>query len=326
MVTDQNIALVDGSDALAVFGQMRRRLFGIAYRITGTVADAEDVLQDAWIRWQLCDRSSVRDAPAFLATIVTRLAINVLSSAHSRRETYIGPWLPAPVDTSADPTLGAEREEALQLATMIVMETLTPSERAAYVLREAFDYPYDRIAEVLSTTEVASRKLVSRARKRMADAPMPTDDRTVHADFLEAFLLAARTGDISSLENLLAVEIVSYTDGGGHVRHTARRPITGREKVVRFLAGLARWFWNDLDLVRADINGRPSVVLVHGADLVAVLSITVQSREIAQLLWMMNPGKLEVVASMRSLQSARGDWIVAEAPHRPALSPSSAII
>ena len=326
MVPDQNIALADESDALAVFRQMRRRLFGIAYRITGTVADAEDVLQDAWIRWQLCDRSSVRDAPAFLATIVTRLAINVLGSAHARRETYIGPWLPAPVDTTDDPTLGAEREEALQFATLIVMETLSPSERAAYVLREAFDYPYERIADVLSTTEVASRKLVSRARKRMADEPMPTDDRIVHADFLEAFLLAARTGDIRSLETLLAAEIVSYTDGGGHVRHTARRPITGREKVVRFLAGLARWFWSDLDLIRADINGRPSVFLVHGADLVAVLSITVHSREIAQLLWMMNPAKLEVVATMRSLQAARDDWIVDEALRPLALNALPTII
>ena len=313
MIPDQNIAIVDQNDAFAVFHQVRRRLFGIAYRITGTAADAEDVVQDAWIRWQLCDRSSVRDATAFLATIVTRLAINVLSSAHTKRETYLGPWLPEPVDTSDDPALGAERGEALQFATLILMERLSPAERAAYVLREAFDYPYARIAEVLSTTEVASRKLVSRARKRMADKDGPTERRDTHGAFLEAFLRAARSGDTASLETLLAADVISYTDGGGKVRHTARRPIHGRDKVVRFLAGLSRWFWTDVDFIPVEMNGRPSVLLVQDAQLVAVFGVTVHADEIVQLLWMMNPAKLEPVAQARSLHSARADWIVVEA-------------
>ena len=326
MIPDQNIAIVDQSDALAVFHHVRRRLFGIAYRITGTAADAEDVVQDAWIRWQLCDRSSVRDATAFLATIVTRLSINVVSSARTKRETYLGPWLPAPVDTSDDPTLGAEREEALQFATLILMERLSPAERAAYVLREAFDYPYARIAEVLSSTEVASRKLVSRARKRMADKPSHAEGCDTHRTFLEAFLQAARAGDTATLETLLAADIVSYTDGGGKVRHTARRPIYGREKVVRFLAGLSRWFWSDLDVIPVETNGRPSVFLVQGAELVAVFSVTVEANAIVQLLWMMNPAKLETVAQVRSLHPARADWIVLEAPGSTLAKPSSTII
>ena len=326
MTPDQNIAIVDQSDGLAVFTDVRRKLFGIAYRITGTAADAEDVVQDAWIRWQLCDRSSVRDATAFLATIVTRLAINVLSSAHTKRETYLGPWLPAPVDTSDDPALGAEREEALQFATLILMERLRPAERAAYVLREAFDYPYARIAEVLSSTEVASRKLVSRARKRMADEPGHTEGRDTHRTFLEAFLQAARAGDTATLEALLAADIVSYTDGGGNVRHTARRPIHGRDKVVRFLAGLSRWFWTDLDLIPVETNGRPGVFLVNGGELVAAFSVTVRADAIVQLLWMMNPAKLETVARARSLHAARADWIVPDAAGSTTPEPSSTII
>src|SRR6476469_8894231 len=146
----------------AEFEAVRPRLFGIAYRMLGSVAEADDVVQDAWLRWQGTDRSVVRDAGAFLATTTTRLAINALQSARVRRETYIGPWLPEPVDTSADPYLGAERGEALEFAALLLMEKLTPNERAAYVLREAFDYPYAQIADILALSEPAVRQLVSR--------------------------------------------------------------------------------------------------------------------------------------------------------------------
>src|SRR3954447_19172830 len=141
--------------AATTFAAVRPRLFGIAYRMLGTVADAEDIVQDTWERWQQTDRTVVREPAAFLATTATRLAINELQSARVRRETYVGPWLPEPVDTSADPLLGAERGEALELAVLTLMEKLTPQERAAYVLREAFDYPYGQIAEILRSTEPA---------------------------------------------------------------------------------------------------------------------------------------------------------------------------
>src|SRR5690349_21526086 len=133
----------------------------------GSVAEAEDLVQDAWVRWQTCDRGRVVDPGAFLATTTTRLAINALRSARVRRETYVGPWLPEPIDTSADPYLGAERGEALEFAALLLMEKLTPNERAAYVLREAFDYPYAQIAEILQLNEPAVRQLVSRARKHV---------------------------------------------------------------------------------------------------------------------------------------------------------------
>ena len=158
----------DLEEAAAVFMSLRPRLFGIAYRMLSSANDAEDLVQEVWLRWQVYDRGTVLNPAAFLATTTTRLAINALQSARVRRETYIGPWLPEPVDTSADPYLGAERGEALEFAALLLMEKLTPNERAAYVLREAFDYPYAQIADILQSTEPAARQLVSRARKHMA--------------------------------------------------------------------------------------------------------------------------------------------------------------
>lgn len=152
-------------DGLSVFISMRPRLYGIAYRMLGSAVDAEDVVQDAWMRWQTTNRSVVLNAPAFLVTTANRLAINVAESARSRRETYVGLWLPEPVDSTADPRLRAERGEALELAVLLLLEKLTPAERAAYTLREAFDYPYREIAEILQLTEANTRQLVTRARK-----------------------------------------------------------------------------------------------------------------------------------------------------------------
>ncbi|MEV6966548.1 sigma-70 family RNA polymerase sigma factor [Hamadaea sp. NPDC051192] len=157
-------------EAVAVFVETRPRLFGIAYRMLGSVTEAEDVLQEAWVRWQRTDRSAIANPSAFLALTTTRLSINVIQSARSRRETYSGQWLPEPVDTSADPALGAERAEALEFACLLLMERLAPAERAAYVLREAFVYPYEQIAEVLEISAVYARQLVSRARKHLRTA------------------------------------------------------------------------------------------------------------------------------------------------------------
>ena len=144
-------------DGLSDFISVRPRLFGIAYRMLGSAVEAEDVVQDAWMRWQTTDRSAVLNPAAFLVTTTTRLSINVAESSRSRRETYVGPWLPEPIDTSEDPTLGAERGEALELALLLLLEKLTPTERAAYTLREAFDYPYREIADILQLTEAHTR-------------------------------------------------------------------------------------------------------------------------------------------------------------------------
>lgn len=202
-------------EAVAVFVQHRTRLFGIAYRVLGSAVEAEDVVQEVWLRWQKTDRSVVVSPVAFLASATTRLAINVAQSARVRRETYIGPWLPEPIDTSSDPEVGAQRAEALELALLLVLEKLSPTERAAYVLREAFDYTYPEIAEILQLTLVNVRKIVSRARKHLSAEQRVSVDAAEHRRLLNTFVSAAQTGDVASLEALLTLDAVSLSDGNG---------------------------------------------------------------------------------------------------------------
>ena len=210
-----------GLDAVADdFARLRPRLFGIAYRMLGGVADAEDIVQDVWVKWQAYDRAAVRDATAFLVTMTTRLAINATQTARARRETYVGPWLPEPVDTTADPQLGAERGEALETAVLVLLEKLSPTERAAFVLREAFDYPYARIAEVLQTKVSNARKLLSRARQAVAAERQKSVDATHQHRLLAAFLSAAQAGDFDELE--------SPVRRGGRQLHGRRRRRPGR--------------------------------------------------------------------------------------------------
>jgi RNA polymerase sigma-70 factor, ECF subfamily len=193
----------------APFEAARPRLFGIAYRTLESAADAEDVVQDAWIRWQRTDRNEVRDTAAFLATTTKRLALNVAQSARARRETTTDPWHPEPVDVHEDPALGAERREALELAVRMLMEKLSRTERAAYVLREAFDYPYRQISDVLATSEANARQLVTRARMRLGSEPRRPVSAVEQERFIDAFVDAAQTGDLTTLEQLLAAHVVT---------------------------------------------------------------------------------------------------------------------
>ena len=198
----------EADEAVAVFVELRPRLFGIAYRLLGSAVESEDVVQEVWLRWQKTDRSAVVSPVAFLSKATTRLAINVAQSARVRRETYIGPWLPEPIDTSNDPEVGAQRAEALELALLLVLGKLAPTERAAYVLREAFDYAYADIAEILGFTVVNVRKIVSRARKHLSADHRETVDAVEHRQLLTTFVSASRTGDIASLEALLTPDAV----------------------------------------------------------------------------------------------------------------------
>ena len=287
----QEESMTELDDAIAVFDAHRRRLFGIAYRMLGTVSDAEDMVQETWIRWQNTDRATVREPAAFLATITTRLAINALQSAHSRRETYIGPWLPEPVNTDDDPALGAEKGEALQYAVLILLEKLTPTERAAYVLREAFDYPYPRIAEVISSTAVNARQLVSRARGHLASARRAETNKADQRRLLEAFLSAAQRGDVSALESLFASEVVSYTDGNG-VKLAARIPMFGRTRVAQFIAAFSSHFWTGKSIGWVEVNGQPAATLVVDGEVTTVVTLTTGPDGIEQVLWVMAPDKL----------------------------------
>jgi RNA polymerase sigma-70 factor (ECF subfamily) len=188
---------------------VRRRLFGIAYRMLGSAAEAEDVLQDVWLRWQMANRGLVRDAAAFLATTTTRVAINVLQSARTRRETCVGPGLPEPADAAPDPRLGAERVQALARGVRVLLEKLTPIELAAYILREAFDYSYRHIAGVLRLEEANARQVVTRARQHVADGRRWPASLFEQQRLLEAFVAAARDGDVSGLEGLFARHVGS---------------------------------------------------------------------------------------------------------------------
>ncbi len=192
-------------ESVGAFFSVRRRLFGIAYRMLGSAAEAEDLVQDVWMRWQSTDRKTVRDAPAYLATITTRLAVNVLHSARSRREAYSGIGLPEPVDTSADPGLGAQRGEALEFAVLLLLERLAPTERAAYILREAFDYPYDGIGEILKVTAANARQLVTRARKHIVERRCRRVDAVEQRRLMHTFIAAAQKGELAPLEALFCV-------------------------------------------------------------------------------------------------------------------------
>lgn len=282
--------------AVGTFNESRPRLFGIAYRMLGSVADAEDIVQEAWLRWQQADRTVVRNPAGFLTTVTTRLALNTAGSARMRREEYIGPWLPEPVDTSADPSLGAEKAEALECAVLMLLEKLRPEQRAAYVLREAFDYSYDQIAEILETSTTNARQLVSRAKKAVqSDRKEPVDPAT-HRTLLAAFVAAAQNGDLERLEEVLSADVVSTTDGAGIAPRAARRPVVGRDNVARFIAGWADW-WEGTTLSWVETNGQASLLVRRGDAAAVLLSASASGSGIDQLMWVMAPDKLTHVAA-----------------------------
>jgi len=257
----------------------------------GSAAEAEDLVQDVWMRWQSTDRKAVQDAPAYLATITTRLALNVVQSARSRREGYFGTWLPEPVDTSADPGLGAQRGEALKFAVLLLLERLAPTERAAYILREAFDYPYDEIGEILKVSEANVRQLVTRARKHIAEGRRRRVDAVEQRRLLNTFVAAAQKGDLAPLEALFASDVVSYSDGGGLVR-AAGKPITGRERVARFISAVATHFWRGVTVSVVEANCQGCVLISRDGAVVALVTVGASEDGIDQIMWMLRPSKL----------------------------------
>ncbi|MFD9795253.1 RNA polymerase sigma-70 factor [Streptomyces sp. NPDC059070] len=302
---DERQRLTDGSlnAAAGAFQRLRPRLFGIAYRVLGSVAEAEDVVQDVWLRWQDADRGAVLDPGAFLATVTTRLAINVARSARVRREAYVGPWLPEPVDTSLDPHLGAERGEALELAVLLVLEKLNPVERAAYVLREAFDYAYAEIADMLELSQANVRQIVSRARKRLAAERRGPVDTAQHRRLLEAFVAAARDGDLAALESVLSADAVAYADGNG-MRGVARLVVVGPERVAR-VSAFAKKFFPGAEYRVAQANGRPSLTLIQNGVTVALVGVTLGADGIDRLYWVLAPDKLRAYERSAHRPTAR---------------------
>ncbi|MGR6966015.1 RNA polymerase sigma factor SigJ [Geodermatophilus sp. URMC 61] len=293
-----------GTDPLAAFEQHRRLLFTVAYQMLGSVADAEDVVQDAWLRWSATDRADVADPRAYLVRITSRLALDRLGSARSRRESYVGPWLPEPLLTASSPVAGAAPPpdpddaavlgEQVSLALLVVLETLSPAERAVFVLREVFGLPAAEVAAILGRSEAAVRQTAHRAREHVrARQPRFDTDRFTQRLATERFLAACTGGDVEALLAALAPDVVLVTDGGGRAK-AALRPIHGAEKVARFLLattaqGLAT---PDLHVEVTDVNGAPGVVAwVAGAPFMTISLVLVDGL-VEQVLVVRNPEKL----------------------------------
>jgi RNA polymerase sigma-70 factor (ECF subfamily) len=285
---------------VAIFERHRARLLNIAYRMLGEMAAAEDVVQEAWLRWRTAE--DVRDARAWLSTATVRLSLDALRAARSRRETYVGPWLPEPIlpdDTrifAADaPAEHAELASDLSLALMHVLERLSPEERAALILHDAFDFSYDEIAATLGKAETACRKLVSRARERVkTDRPRFIASNDHHRDLLTRFAKASMAADATQLAALFAPDAIAYTDGGGRVK-AALNPIYGADKVVRFIIGLVTKFdfRSTVRWTATEINGRAAVVSIADGDPLTAITLETDGQRITAIYVQRNPDKLE---------------------------------
>lgn len=286
------------------FQAHRPLLFSIAYRMLGSATDAEDVVQDAWLRYSGADSQEVRSPKAFLTTITTRLCLDRLKSARATREQYVGPWLPEPVLTEGEPgpDRSAELAESLTIAFMVLLETLTPEERAAFLLREVFDYSYDEIARMLEKTPAACRQLFHRARLRIAERRprnrfVDNEKRALVSRFVEAM----RTADGAELTRVLAEDVGFWGDGGGKVIAT-RRPITGRERVVKMLLGFRRTAaaagiaLHRVSLEIAEVNYEPAMIIRVDGKIDSVYTCSLAGGFIDGLRVVRNPDKLAYIS------------------------------
>jgi RNA polymerase sigma-70 factor, ECF subfamily len=289
---------VNGTDAGAdEFEALRPRLFALAYRMTGSVGDAEDACQDAWLRWQAVDRTGVDNAEAYLVRTVTRLAIDRLRSAHHRKETYVGPYLPEPLvvdDTATQPEAAAELADSLTLAFLVLLDELAPVERAVLLLHDVFGYPFDEIGGMVDQSPAACRQIASRTRRKLQrehhELRRPQAAR--EQELIGALLATVAQGDVQEVMALLAPDIVMLSDGGPD-RHAARRPVVGPDRVARLMVNLARRMPAGGDVRFAHVNGEPGIVFRDGdrADLVLSFSFGDDGR-VHRIYSQLNPEKL----------------------------------
>jgi RNA polymerase sigma-70 factor (TIGR02957 family) len=293
------------SEAARVFGEHRDLLVSVAYRVLGSVTDAEDAVQEAWIRWSGVDYTEVTDPRAFLVRVTTRLAIDRLRRAKARRESYVGPWLPEPILTRQDPAEDAAMAESVSMAMLVVLETLSPLERAVFVLREAFGMPHAEIADVLGRKEEAVRQLARRAREHVRERRTRFDaDRAEQRRVTERFLEAAAGGDFEALMDVLSPGVTLVADGGGRAL-APRRPVRGSERVARFLAaivgeGPTARFLNSVGLEPsgemrvhlAQVNGETGVVITAGGEPISALVVDVSDGLVQTIRLVANPEKL----------------------------------
>jgi len=280
----------------------RSLLFTVAYEMLGSAADAEDVVQETWLRWDGVDHAEVRDPRAYLVRIVTRQALNRLRTLARRREDYVGEWLPEPLLTSPDVAADVELADSVSMAMLTVLETLGPAERAVFVLREVFETPYEEIAAAVGKSPAAVRQIAHRARDHVAARrPRMPVSRTEQQEVVDRFLAAVRQGDLQGLLEVLAPDVAVVADGGGLVA-AARRPILGAEKVARFLMGAATI--EDLEMTAVWLNGSPGAQIVIGGAVDTAVSLTVEDGRVARIYAVRNPHKLagldEVAALTRT--------------------------
>ncbi|WP_214105532.1 RNA polymerase sigma-70 factor [Acrocarpospora catenulata] len=283
--------------ATETFLAYRNLLFTVAYEMLGSAADAEDVLQETWLRWVKVDADQVRDQRAYLVRITTRQALNRLRTMKRRKEAYVGPWLPEPLLTAPDVAEDVELAESVSMALMIVLERLSPTERAVFVLREAFDVGYDEIAAALGKSPAAVRQIAHRARRhvdasRPREVVSPGEARTV----LESCRRALETRDLQGLLEVLAPDVVYVADGGG-VKQAALRPVVGAEKVVRMIFGAVGKYPGVVTVGPAVVNGSPALVVRLDGEIDGVLAIRVEDARISGLYYVRNPEKLTRVES-----------------------------
>ena len=280
------------------FEQHRRHLFGVAYRMLGSVSEAEDVVQDTWLRWRAAPADEVRSPRSYLTTVATRLAIDRLRSAQRRREEYVGPWLPEPLVTDDDPAAEAELADSLSMAFLLVLERLNPVERAVLLLHDVFGYDYDEVGEIVERTPTNCRQIASRARAHLT-GERPVRPKLAQEDeqrLAFAFAAAAGSGDLATLEELLAEDVVLWSDGGA-ARRAARRPVVGRDRVARFLANLSHRLPQQGTMEFVHLNGDPALVL-HGTEGPELtLSIETDGSVVRAIHTVINPDKLRHLAA-----------------------------
>jgi RNA polymerase sigma-70 factor (TIGR02957 family) len=297
---------------LQLFQAERPRLFSIAYRMLGSATEAEDVLQDAWVKFNAADANDLRSPRAFAATIVTRLCLDRLKSARAKREEYVGPWLPEPLltDGGETPEVLAERAESVTLAFLVLLESLSADERAVFLLKEVFDYEHTEIEAMLGTSVANSRQLLHRARAKVRSehsrpevAHAPEAHRQLATRFAEAF----QSGDASTLTQLLAEDVTFVSDGGGKVA-SARRPLAGREQVLKFLVGLHRTaqttgIASQITGAVTEVNREPALIVHIAGQLDGVFVLSIGDGAVASIRVVRNPDKL--VFLNRQLKSTR---------------------
>lgn len=277
-----------GSDAAASFDPLRPRLARIAYRMLGSVADAEDMMQEAFVRWMGIDRAAVREPEAFLRRVVTRLCLDQIKSARARRETYVGPWLPEPIVEDEDDG------DDVTLPLMLALERLSPLERAAFLLHDVFGVSFEEIAETIQRDPAACRQLASRARSHVRSArPRFQVPKEKGLEIAEAFFAASRSGDMGGLRSLLAADVSLYSDGGGKV-HAGLKPIHGVDDMIKLHASLARFFAKDMSRVLRYglINGLPGFVTIEPGGILQTTALAIGPDGIEAIYVMRNPEKL----------------------------------